>query len=195
MPSTRRVPTLLLVVLVLAAVAHAFAQPRAEAREPTVRVKAFFSPDGGITKAVSEQLRGARRTIDVAVYVLSAPSLATDLIAAHKRGVKVRVLLDERMSWRWSQAGELREHGVNVGTIMVPRKRGDRSDPHFHHKFAVIDGKRVLTGSFNWTVMAEERNHEGLVVIEDEDLATRYTDVFEEALRLATPPKEDDDDE
>jgi len=195
MSSTSRGPLLALLVLAPLALLAVLSDAPAEGREGRTRVEAVFSPDGGVTKTVSGLIRDARRTIDVAVYVLSSPSLATDLIAAHKRGVEVRVLLDERMSWRWSQLKDLREHGVRVGTILVSRKTGDRSDPHFHHKFAVIDGKTVITGSFNWTKMAEERNHENVVVIRDEDLAARYTEVFEEAMRLVTPPKEDDDSE
>ncbi len=172
-------------LLVAALVALLLPAISSEGREPRTRVDAYFSPDGGVTKAIGKELRGARRSIDVAVYVLSSPALATDLVAAHKRGVRVRVVLDARMSRRWSQAGELEEHEVPLRRLVVPRKASDHSDPSFHHKFAVIDGETVLTGSFNWTVMAEERNHENLLVIRNADLAETYTKVFEQAWALA----------
>jgi phosphatidylserine/phosphatidylglycerophosphate/cardiolipin synthase-like enzyme len=43
-----------------------------------------------------------------------------------------------------------------------------------HNKFAVIDGRRILTGSFNWTNSAEDRNRENLLVLDCEELARRY---------------------
>jgi phosphatidylserine/phosphatidylglycerophosphate/cardiolipin synthase-like enzyme len=39
----------------------------------------------------------------------------------------------------------------------------------------VIDGETVITGSFNFTKQAEERNAENLVVIRDRKLAKLYT--------------------
>jgi len=47
-----------------------------------------------------------------------------------------------------------------------------------HNKFAVIDDQVVLTGSFNWTITAERKNAENLLVITDPDLAQKYTKQF-----------------
>ena len=44
-----------------------------------------------------------------------------------------------------------------------------------HNKIIIIDGKTVLTGSFNFTKQAEEHNAENLLVIEDAALAAKYT--------------------
>ena len=40
-----------------------------------------------------------------------------------------------------------------------------------HHKFAVIDARYVITGSFNWTESAERRNRENTVVLDCPSLA------------------------
>jgi len=143
-------------------------------------VKAHFSPDGGVTQAIAKQLRGARRSIDVAVYVLSSPALATDLVAAHKRGVRVRVLLDGRMTRRWSQAGELEEHEVPLRRVVLPRKTEDHSDPAFHHKFAVVDEETVVTGSFNWTDSAQQDNMELVISSDESGLVERFEQLFEQ---------------
>jgi phosphatidylserine/phosphatidylglycerophosphate/cardiolipin synthase-like enzyme len=55
--------------------------------------------------------------------------------------------------------------GVSVST-------GSRSLNH--NKFAVVDGRWVITGSFNWTTSAERRNHENLLVLDCPDLAARF---------------------
>ncbi len=44
-----------------------------------------------------------------------------------------------------------------------------------HNKIMVIDGETVLTGSFNFTKAAEEKNAENLLVIRDRGIAERYT--------------------
>ena len=45
-----------------------------------------------------------------------------------------------------------------------------------HNKVMVIDGETVITGSFNFTTAAEQRNAENLLVIHDRALAARYTE-------------------
>ena len=47
-----------------------------------------------------------------------------------------------------------------------------------HNKFAIIDKTIVLTGSYNWTASASERNDENLLCIDDEEIVTRYQDYF-----------------
>ena len=49
--------------------------------------------------------------------------------------------------------------------------RGDK----LHHKFAVIDNKTVITGSFNWSPAAAHTNDETLLVIHSTKLAAHFT--------------------
>ncbi len=51
-----------------------------------------------------------------------------------------------------------------------------------HNKVMVIDGRVVITGSFNFTKAAEEKNAENLLVVRDADLAARYADNWERHL-------------
>ena len=48
-----------------------------------------------------------------------------------------------------------------------------------HHNFVVIDGKRVVTGSFNYTKTAAESSYENLVVIESEEVAGKFLEEFD----------------
>lgn len=47
------------------------------------------------------------------------------------------------------------------------------------HKFAVIDSRWEITGSFNWTVSAENQNRENLVILDCPDLARSFTAEWE----------------
>jgi len=48
-----------------------------------------------------------------------------------------------------------------------------------HNKFAIIDGKELITGSFNWTQTAQERNEENMLIIHDQDTIDQYSQRFE----------------
>jgi phosphatidylserine/phosphatidylglycerophosphate/cardiolipin synthase-like enzyme len=50
----------------------------------------------------------------------------------------------------------------------------------------VIDGQTVITGSFNFTKAAEERNAENLLVIQDADLARKYAENWRNHLKHST---------
>jgi phosphatidylserine/phosphatidylglycerophosphate/cardiolipin synthase-like enzyme len=45
-----------------------------------------------------------------------------------------------------------------------------------HNKVMIIDSETVITGSFNFTKLAEEGNAENLLVIRSKDLAAKYID-------------------
>jgi len=158
----------------------------AEGRRIRADAQVYFSPGGGAGPAVEKAIRSAKSEILVAMYMLSSPKLSRHLIAAHKRGVDVKVLLDdkENMKAPWSKAKALEKEGVFVRYI---RPKGQPKDPvpaKFHHKFAVVDRTLVLTGSFNWSNMADTSNHEDLLVLRSPALATRYVKVFEKAQAL-----------
>ncbi len=50
---------------------------------------------------------------------------------------------------------------------------------HMHNKYAIIDNKILVTGSFNWTWQAVKSNQENLIIVEKEDLVKKYKDSFE----------------
>ena len=58
-----------------------------------------------------------------------------------------------------------------------------------HHKFLIIDGRLLLTGSFNWTRQAIVGNSENLVITDHAELLSAYHDEFNR-LWLAYDPKQ-----
>ena len=55
----------------------------------------------------------------------------------------------------------------------------DNSPSHMHHKFAVIDGRLLLNGSFNWTRSAVLENRENVVVTDNPALVAAFNREFE----------------
>ena len=112
-------------------------------------------------------IREARESVLVQAYSFTSEPIARALAEAHRRGVAVEVILDKsQRTERHSSAGMLAMAGIPLDI--------DAAHAIAHNKVMVIDGRVVLTGSFNFTRAAEERNAENLVVIRDPETAARY---------------------
>ncbi len=48
-----------------------------------------------------------------------------------------------------------------------------------HHKFAILDGRAAVTGSYNWTLESEEKNYENFVILHDREQLEAYRREFE----------------
>jgi phosphatidylserine/phosphatidylglycerophosphate/cardiolipin synthase-like enzyme len=132
-----------------------------------VGVQVYFSPKGGATEAVVDVLDHATNSILVQAYSFTSAPIAQSLVEARRRGVKVAVILDESQRTEKYSAADFLAHN-NIRTLI------DAQHSIAHNKVMIIDGYVVLTGSFNFTKAAEEKNAENLLVINDPVLARRY---------------------
>jgi len=128
-----------------------------------------FSPGGSSLKVVLKAVASAKTTILVAAYEFTSREIASALATAQAQGVKIHVVADDRASKdRASVLGLLRDAGIPV--------RLDRRYAIHHHKFMVIDGSTVETGSFNFTEAAAKHNAENALVLwHVPSLAQAYT--------------------
>ncbi len=130
------------------------------------------SPRNRTERALAKHIRSARETIDVAVYDFGLELPAREMAMAAENGVTVRVVTD---------GDEMDEEGILLlqesGIEVVYRPEGDRI---MHHKFAVVDGQSVWTGSTNWTETGTTMNNNHAMLLTSTDLADRYTDEFEQ---------------
>ena len=143
--------------------------------------QAYFSPGPDCRIAIEQAMETALSELLICVFTISDDRLSDAIMAAHRSGLTVRVISDnDKMHDRGSDVERLSQAGVNV--------RIDRSPEHMHHKFMVIDGRTVMTGSYNWTRSAETRNEENIIAVDDPLLATRFSEEFERIWKLAEPP-------
>ena len=142
----------------------ASAQPTATS-SPTWHV--YFSPGGESTFSICQTLNRAKSTVLVQAYSFTSAPIAEALVKAHQRGVKVQVILDRsQKTQKYSSADFL----VNSG---IPT-RIDAAHAIAHNKVMIIDGTTVITGSFNFTTAAEDKNAENLLVVHDKVVARKY---------------------
>lgn len=144
------------------------------------RLEVYFSPDDdpllGILKALGE----AREQVLVMAYTLTSDEIAALLLEKSQEGLDVRVVMEaDQVRSTGNDFTRLQEAGVDALL--------DGNPYNMHHKVIIIDGEIVITGSYNFTRSAEERNDENLIIIRDEELAQEYlvefTRIWETAQR------------
>ncbi len=103
----------------------------------------------------------------VQAYSFTSEPIAEALARAHRRGVEVHAILDKsQRSEKYTAANLLIRAGIPV---LI-----DASHAIDHNKVMIIDNDMVITGSFNFTKAAEERNAENLLAIRCKELAALY---------------------
>lgn len=144
------------------------------------KIEVFFSPNGGCTEAVVSTLNRATNTVLVQAYSFTSAPIAKAVVDAHKRGVRVSVILDKSQETeKYSSADFL----ANAGVLTLI----DGAHAIAHNKIMIIDIGTVITGSFNFTKGAEERNAENLLVIRDKKLAGKYKSNWDAHSKHAKP--------
>lgn len=136
--------------------------------EEKLTLSVYFSPRGGCTDAIVHELDNAKTSVLVQAYSFTSAPIAKALLNAHKRGIKVEVILDKsQRTEKYSSADFLANSGIPTNI--------DSAHAIAHNKVMIIDGETVVTGSFNFTKAAEEKNAENLLIIRDKALAEKYT--------------------
>ncbi len=115
----------------------------------TVASRACFSPGDECLSCILAELSRARHTADICVFTISD---------------------NEKQYDAGSDIEELRRAGIAL--------RVDQTEHHMHHKFAVLDGRTLLNGSFNWTRSASRFNEENLIVTGDAALVATFARQF-----------------
>ncbi|MCL2336242.1 MAG: phospholipase D family protein [Firmicutes bacterium] len=137
--------------------------PRSDAAAPSDTVK-----------LLTDQYATAQQTLDVAIYSLTQKDIANGILAAKKRGVQVRVITDKSQLASNKTQRQMIAKFISAG---IPVKENTHSGL-MHLKVSIVDDKIVTTGSFNYTVSADSRNDENLVVINNPTLALAYQAEF-----------------
>ncbi len=136
------------------------------------KAKVFFSPGTQCRDAILSQIRRAVSNLKICVFTISDNFISDEIISAHKRGVDVKIITDNKKSEdRGSDILALESYGIPV--VM------DHTRNHMHHKFCIADGRTLLTGSYNWTRSAAEFNQENVLVTTDQNVVKRSMGEFE----------------
>ncbi len=137
------------------------------------QVQVYFSPRGGCTEAVEDAISEAKSEILVQAYSFTSAPIAKALVDAHKRGVRVQIILDRSQRKERYSSADFTAH-AGIPTYI------DAAHSIAHNKIMIIDKSVVITGSFNFTKAAESNNAENLLVIRSRELAKVYGENWSE---------------
>jgi phosphatidylserine/phosphatidylglycerophosphate/cardiolipin synthase-like enzyme len=148
---------------------------------------------------IGRTLSQATHAVDLALFVFSDQQISNVLEADHRQGVQIRALIEPEFAYRdYSEALDMlgmqlasgcRYEANNhpwtnpITTVGIPQlPPGDL----LHHKFGVVDGKIVITGSENWSEAANRSNDENLLVIDNPTVAAHFQREFHRLYNGAT---------
>lgn len=137
-----------------------------------INSEAHFSPGNNCAQKIASLFVTARRNVDVCVFTITDDRISDAILDAHQRGVAIRIISDnDKSADAGSDIGRLTRQGISV--------RIDRTEYHMHHKYAIFDQRRLLTGSYNWTRSAAKYNEENFIITDNDNLLKAFSSEFE----------------
>ncbi|MFN2235352.1 MAG: phospholipase D-like domain-containing protein [Anaerolineales bacterium] len=147
-----------------------------------ILVETSFSPDDGTADQIIQAIQSAEESINFLAFSFTSDSIAEALLGRAADGVTVTGVFEES------------QYNSNIGTeydnLLVAGMdvRLDGNPNNMHHKVFIIDGDTVITGSYNFSQSAEERNDENTLIIHDPEVAVFYLAEFERVFEKAQKP-------
>jgi phosphatidylserine/phosphatidylglycerophosphate/cardiolipin synthase-like enzyme len=134
----------------------------------------FTSPTENhvIEPAILQVVASAKKRLLIAMYSFTDDELGKAVCAAKERGVSVWILVDGGQD---AEGGGKEWMGLLAASIPLV---AEDFPGLLHHKFAVIDDRFTITGSFNWSDRADRMNFENVVIIDAPEVAAAFTSAF-----------------
>ena len=130
---------------------------------------------GGIETALAEAIDDTRESLDIAAFELNSEPIFQAILAAHQRGVSLRIVADDDHGLHDNKNEALRQLQA-AGIAIVDDGRSGL----MHNKFMILDGRTVWTGSWNYTVNGAYRNNNNALVLDSAPAVQAYQAEFDE---------------
>ena len=137
------------------------------------KTEVYFSLYDNPELIIIKNIDDSKEFINIAMYTFTDREIAQAIIRAKDRGVNIKIYLDRsQVNAEYSKSRYFINNGIEEGI------RISSNNYIMHNKFAVIDNEIVITGSYNWTASAGERNDENLLIIDDKNIIEKYQNQF-----------------
>lgn len=138
-------------------------------------IEVAFTPRDDAESLLVGVIGQARRSLHVQAYAFTNRRIADAMVKAHRRGVNVQVLADERMNRR--EKGNALPRLLAAGVPVALETKYNAA----HNKVLIVNadgpGCAVVTGSFNFTWSAQNRNSENVLILRGHcEVARAYRD-------------------
>ncbi|HOJ49235.1 MAG TPA: phospholipase D-like domain-containing protein [Spirochaetota bacterium] len=135
-----------------------------------VDVNIFFSPEEKVDQIIEESINKAKKSLFIAAFALTHKGIIKKIKDLSEK-IDVKIVLDRHQAKNENsiyQYPDLRKF------ITLYNGKGK-----MHHKFIIIDNKKVITGSFNFSKNATEKNDENIMVLTDNKIVDIFKKEFE----------------
>ena len=129
----------------------------------------FIKFNRHIYETLYNKIKSANKSIKIAAFTFTDPDLADLIIEKHLSGIDVKILLEKRQISKWSQYERFLKYDI---------VKKDFNKNNMHNKFFIIDDKLVITGSYNPTRNAKNRNSENIIIIDDQKYINDFISEF-----------------
>jgi len=137
-----------------------------------IAIECYFSPEDRPQREILREIKETRTRLDFLAFSFTSKPIAEAIADRMKDGVQVRGVVEARnAASKESMDDYLRQHGADV--------HPDTNEYNLHDKVMILDGKTVITGSYNFSKSAETKNDENVLIIHDAGMAETYTREFE----------------
>lgn len=144
-------------------------------KNPVVRInnmtiENYFCPEDNCAYHIKEELKRAEQSIYFLTFSFTHEGIANILLLKHLAGIPIKGVMENRQINKYSQFSRLEYQGIDVVK--------DGNPQSMHHKVFIIDGKTVITGSFNPTSGGDSKNDENILIIRDKETAKLFLQEF-----------------
>jgi phosphatidylserine/phosphatidylglycerophosphate/cardiolipin synthase-like enzyme len=149
-----------------------------------VPIENYFEPEENVRVRIIDLLNEAESSIMVMAFTLTDNDIAQTLVRRGREGIPVQGVVERRnTNARGSDFAALQKAGEDVN---CPLEFLSDGNPYMmHHKVIIIDEAIVITGSYNFTASAAERNDENVLIIHSSDIAHTYVEAFRRVFQQA----------
>jgi len=144
--------------------------PNPEVNVSGISIRTFFSPGGNAMPTVHEELRRATKSIRFMAFSMTDKQILQIMLEKKAAGVKVEGVFDNCLIPQYSIYWELKKAGILA--------LGDGNQALMHHKVMIIDDNVVVTGSYNFSKSAQEKNQENMLIVKSPLIAKQYVDEY-----------------
>ncbi len=139
------------------------------------RIKTYFSPDGGCEEAIIKKINKAKKSICFATFTFTNRKIANAIVRKFNQGIEVRGIIERESFSPYCRYWLFKDIKADI--------KWDNNFYLLHHKFFIIDNEILITGSYNPTRAAEERNGENILILENPEICSIYQEEFKRLWR------------
>lgn len=140
--------------------------------QPAQTSSVYFSPGDTCRNVIVQQIISADATVNICVFTISDDVIADSILKAHQKGIDIKLITDnDKALDMGSDIEQLHNAGIPI--------KMDETRNHMHHKFMVVDGRSIVTGSYNWTRSAALYNQENIILARDPVMVRSFLKEFD----------------